>query len=67
MNSSRFEDDGISHSIGSQYSLETEDRYKLNKILQRVLYCMNNNKQWFELDDMVEEKPVKLEDPNPEY
>jgi hypothetical protein len=67
LNSSRFEDDGKSHSVGSQYTLDTEKRGKLKSILQRVLYFNATRNQMFELDDMVEERPIKLEDPNPDY
>ena len=53
--------------MGSQYTIDTEKRFRLKTILQKVFLFNASRKQMFELDDMVEERPNKLEDPNPDY
>ena len=62
-----YEDDGISHSIGSQNSLESEKRRKLTEILSRVLYIDGNLKMVYKFEDMIEEEVDYEEDPYPEF
>jgi hypothetical protein len=62
-----FDDDGISYSLNSEASLDSNSKAKLKSILDRLVGIDNRLKESLRFQEMVEDDLDYLHDTNPNY